>query len=129
MWFAIYEKSDNEAILCEMIERFTIVQAKKYVENEYGDGYHCVPAPGYDPLKEFDYEGLDFGFERDGEPSKKQLTNAEDDSQYEQRRLRMATKCVDCGVQVPYKTRPYRRCVECKRKFERERKRLARSKK
>jgi len=129
MWFAIYEKSDNEAILCEMIERFTIVQAKKYMENEYGEEYHCVPAPGYDPLKEFDYEWLDLGFERDGEPSEEQRKSAETDSQYKQRRVRMATKCVDCGVQVPYTTRPHKRCVECKRKFERARVHRARSKK
>ena len=130
MWFTVYKKNDNENVLYDMTYWGTIEEAKNYVLRKYGEEYYCTPDLEYDPVKDFDYEAFDNWC---GAPSKEQLMNAEMDSQYERRLLEeakhnKATKCVDCGVQVTYTTRPFKRCVECKRKFERERVHRARKK-
>jgi len=67
-----------------------------------------------------------------GAPDPKDALNAEHDLQWETNEKNKpkktnVTKCVDCGKKLEYKTRPFKRCPDCKKKHERERKRRSRA--
>jgi len=66
-------------------------------------------------------------------PTEEQLSSAHFDEHYKEtikmqsENRKRVSHCIDCSKLVPYKTKPFKRCPECKKRFERERVRAARA--
>ena len=59
MWFAVFRRTENEDIFYNMINYWTLEEAKEYVVSKYGEEYYCKPDFEYDPSKDFSEESYD----------------------------------------------------------------------
>ncbi len=134
--FQLIAIENGEEVIVGDIIANSVEKVHEIARRKYGINYReYIIKIELGPPEEFDY-AVHWATEDDyfGAPSREQISNAETDAQYEHREREQkihdrATKCEDCGVPVSYKTRPFKRCAECKRKFEKERVHRARIKK
>ncbi len=131
--FHLIINENGEEVILETIDAFTIEEVKEIAFRNYGK-YYSVDQIKIElaPPEEFDYE-VYWAMDDDyvGSPTIEQERNAKYDLDAMERiskspEKKKISKCHDCGKEIEYNTKPFKRCSECKRKFERERVRRAR---